>query len=68
MDLGAIYENDLDNAEAAVEAYEKSGDWYFEDQAEAWVVVRLPKVALHTNMNIQTCQQGVYQGCWLGRS
>lgn len=36
MDLGAIYENDLDNPEAAVEAYEKAGDWYFEDQAEAY--------------------------------
>jgi hypothetical protein len=35
MDLGSIYENDLGNAELAVEAYEKAGDWYFEDQAEA---------------------------------
>lgn len=35
MDLGGIYENELDNAEFAVEAYEKAGDWYFEDQAEA---------------------------------
>ncbi|KAF5104037.1 hypothetical protein DV451_001028 [Geotrichum candidum] len=35
MDLGSIYENDLGNVELAVEAYEKAGDWYFEDQAEA---------------------------------
>lgn len=35
MDLGAVYENDLDNATWAIKAYEKAGEWYYEDQAEA---------------------------------
>ena len=29
MDLGELYENELDNADKAIQAYENAGDWYF---------------------------------------
>lgn len=35
MDLGELYENELDNADKAIQAYENAGDWYFNDRAEA---------------------------------
>lgn len=35
MDLGELYENELDDQEKAIHAYENAGDWYFNDRAEA---------------------------------
>ncbi|ODQ68537.1 TPR-like protein [Nadsonia fulvescens var. elongata DSM 6958] len=35
MDLGAVYETDLSDYDAAIKAYEDAGEWYSQDQAEA---------------------------------
>lgn len=51
MDLGAMYENDLDDAKQAVTAYETAGDWYYQDQAEALSNKAFLKVAELAGLN-----------------
>ena len=35
MDLGAMFENELEDLDNAVKSYENAGDWFFNDRAEA---------------------------------
>lgn len=35
MDLGAMFENELEDIDEAVKSYENAGDWFFNDRAEA---------------------------------
>lgn len=45
MDLGGIYEKELNNPSEAIAAYDTAGEWYFQDQAEALANKAFLKVA-----------------------
>lgn len=45
MDLGGIYEKELNNIPEAINSYDTAGEWYFQDQAEALANKAFLKVA-----------------------